>query len=194
MAPPTNTPEFTPLQPKLAPKEPSDKKAAAKEVFLDVLYDAKSLVLEMVDDFKASDRFFKYKAGVIGSWVLLSVLAMIIACPSNPGMRSNSLDARILIKQVPALDRSITALYIENTGDDDWGDALLKLNNVFTHSIPDLKAGAKAVVTIEKFSGPGGKTPPSDLKPQKLEITCKRGNTTIDLEELLQIQAAQEKK
>ncbi len=187
-------PDFQPLQPKLAPKAPEDRKTAAKEVFLDVLYDAKALVLEMVDDFKASDRFFKYKFGVIAGWVALSVMALVIACPGGPAVSGNSLDARILVKQVPALDRTLTALYIENTGDDDWGDALLKLNNSFTHSVPDLKAGAKAVVTVEKFSGPGGKTPPSDLPLIKLEISCKRGHAIIDLEEVLRVQAAQEKK
>jgi hypothetical protein len=169
-------------QPKIAPQGPDTRQAAAKEAFLDVFYNAKSMAGDMVDDFRASDRFFKYKASVIGSWVLLTVLALFVSCPTgNPQEQSNSLDARVLIKQVPALDRNITALYIENSSGDNWGVTVLTLNNSFTHALADLKAGAKAVVTLEKFSGTGGKTPPPDTRPQKLDIKCDRGSVSIDL-------------
>jgi hypothetical protein len=170
-------------QPKIAPRGPDTRQGAAKEAALDVFYNAKSMAADMVEDFRASDRFFKYKAGVIGSWALLAVLALFVSFPTgNPQeQQSNSLDARVLIKQVPALDRSITALYIENSGSDNWGVTVLTLNNSFTHALADLKAGGKAVVTLEKFSGTGGKTPPSDTRPQKLDIKCDRGSVSIDL-------------
>ena len=169
-------------QPKLAPKSPETRQEAAKEAALDVFYNAKSMAMDMVDDFRASDRFFKYKAGVIGTWALLAVMAMFVSCPQpKTGEQRNSLDARVLVKQVPALDRTITALYIENTSSSDWGVTVLTLNNSFTHALADVKAGAKAVVQMDKFSGQGGKTPPADTKPQKLDIHCSQGDTSIDL-------------
>jgi hypothetical protein len=169
-------------QPKLAPQEPGTRQEAAKEAALDVFYNARSMVQDMVDDFRSSDRFFKYKAAVIGSWALLAVMAMFVSCPRpNTGEQHNSLDARVLIKQVPALDRTITALYIENTSSSDWGVTVLTLNNTFTNALADVKAGGKAVVTLEKFSGQGGKTPPPDTRPQKLDIHCSQGDTSIDL-------------
>lgn len=173
-------------QPKIAPKDPETRQDAAKEAFLGVFYDAKTMALDLVDDFRASDRFFKYKAAVIGGWAMLSLMALVVACPSRQVRDevANSLDARVLIKQVPALDRTITAIYIQNDSGDDWGDTLLKLNNTFTHALADLKAGSKAVVTLEKFSGPSGAQPPPGTRPQKLEITCRQGRTEIDLTQL----------
>jgi hypothetical protein len=170
-------------QPKLAPREPGTRQEAAKEAFLDVIYNARSMAAELVDDFRASDRFFKYKAGVLFLWALLIMTAMAVSCPATSEFDepSNSLDAKVLVKKVGKLDGSFTAILIENSSGKDWGDTLLKLNNTYTHALADLQAGTKAVVQIDKFSGPGGSTPPPDLKVQKLEITCKRGHTEIDL-------------
>ncbi|MGC4114884.1 MAG: hypothetical protein QM765_09815 [Myxococcales bacterium] len=84
---------------------------------------------------------------------------------------------------MPALDKQLTAIYIENRSEKDWGDTLLKLNTVYTHALADLKAGAKQVVTLNKFSGPDGASPPDDLRLQKLEIKCAQGHTEIDLVE-----------
>lgn len=190
-APPGPPQLKTQVKVKLAPKEPETRKEAAKEAFLDVVLNAKTMGLELVDDFKASDRFFKYKAGVLGLWSLLAAVALFVSCPGSGDLEpTNALEADILIKQVPALDKTLTAIYIENRSEDDWGDTLLKLNGSYTHALADLKAGAKAVVTLNKFSGPGGATPPPDLKPLRLEINCKQGHEDIDLVEVQRKQAA----
>jgi hypothetical protein len=185
MSPTPTPPQFaTRPQPKIAPKAPETRQDAAKEAFLDVVFNAKSMGMELVDDFRASDRFFKYKVSVLVGWVLLTIAALYVSYPRFDSEPSNDLDARILIKQVPALDKQLTALYIENRSGKDWGDTLLKVNNTYTHALADLKADAKQVVTLNKFSGPDGATPPPDLKLQKLEITCAQGHTEIDLVEI----------
>lgn len=182
--PAPNGPFATRPQPKIAPKEPESRQDAAKEAFLDVVFNAKSMGLELVDDFRASDKFFKYKVSVILGWVVLTLLALWVSYPRFEREPSNDLEARVLITKVPALDKQLTAIFIENRSESDWGDTLLKLNNTYTHSVADIKAGAKPVVTLNKFSGPDGASPPDDLKLQKLEIKCVQGRTEIDLNEL----------
>ncbi|MGC4114883.1 MAG: hypothetical protein QM765_09810 [Myxococcales bacterium] len=79
---PTPAPNPSPLanrpQPKIAPKAPETRQEAAKEAFLDVVLNAKSMGLDLIDDFRASDRFLKYK------------LAVIVGGSSSPSSRSTS--------------------------------------------------------------------------------------------------------
>ncbi|MGI5863600.1 MAG: hypothetical protein ACOX6T_16305 [Myxococcales bacterium] len=176
---------FTPrvAQPKVV-GSPRDKKEAAKEAFLDTILNAKSMVLEIVEDFRASDRFFKYKAGVVAGWVLMSLVSLFVACPSSKQVEdTNELNARVRVQQVDALDRKITALYVENRSDVDWEVVLLQLNSTYHAAVPAIPAGRRAVVQLDKFSGLDGKTPPESLRPQKLEIRCTQGEATVLLTE-----------
>ncbi len=178
---PTPAPVVRQAQVKIAPA-PLSRREAAKEVFLDLVLNARSIALEMLGDFKASDRFFKYRAAVAGSWVALSLATIFIACPSAKVGPDNALQARAWVQRVEALDRRITAIALENQSDGDWGDMLLKLNNTFTAAVPGLRArGGKTVVTLDKFVGTEGASPPPDLAPQRLEIRCSRGTATLDL-------------
>ncbi len=168
-------------QPKLAPT-PMRGSDGVKETLLGTLLNVRAIVGEMVDDFQASDRFFKYKAGVVASWALLSVLTVIIACPSAKTGPTNDLNARVKIQQVASLDKQFTAIYVENLGEDDWGDTLYKLNTIYTAATPGLRAnGGKTVLTLDKFASADGKAPPAEMKPQRLEIRCNRGTAEIDL-------------
>ena len=186
--PPPNSPTPAPVerrqaQVKIAPA-PLSRQEAAKEAFLDLVLNARSIALEMLGDFKASDRYFKYRAAVVGSWVVLSLATIFIACPSAKMGPDNALQARAWVQRVEALDRRITAIALENQSDGDWGDMLLKLNNTFTAAIPGLRArGGKTVVTLDKFVGAEGTSPPPDLTPQRLEIRCGRGAVTLELSE-----------
>jgi hypothetical protein len=169
---------------KLAPV-PHTKKQAAKEALIETVFSAKSILLELIQDLRASDRFFKHKAGILLAWVGLGLVAVVIACPSSELAPSNALSARARIQQVTALDRQITALYLENMGDEAWGNTALKLNNLYTAALPaGLKAnGGKTVVALGKFRGPDGEAPPPDLKMERLEIRSDHGKATLDLTE-----------
>ncbi len=170
-------------QVKIAPG-PRPRNEAIQEALLDALLNARAIALELVADFKASDRYFKYKAAIVVSWVLLSLLTIGIACPSADVSPKNSLDARAWVQKVDALDRKITAIALENESKDDWGVMILKLDNAFTAALPGLRArGGKTVVTLEKFVGIEGDSPPLDFRPQHLEIRCDRGSVVLDLAE-----------
>jgi hypothetical protein len=161
---------------------PRPRKEALKEAMLDGILNARSIALEMLADFRASDRFFKYKAAVVASWLALSLFTVVIACPSAEVGSDNSLDARAWVQKVDALDRKITAIALENQSDEDWGDMLLTLDNSFTAALPGLRArGGKTVVTLENFVGVEGNSPPVDFKPQQLEIRCSRGSVLLEL-------------
>ncbi len=153
----------------------------AKERAIETLLTAKSLALELVEDFRASDRFFKYKAGVIALWLTLSAATVVIACPSASHGPTNSLGAVVKVEQVVALDRNIPVIYIENTSGDDWGDLFVKVNSVYSVAVPGVRAGIKTVVQFDKLINSEGRTAPADLKPQLIELRCNEGEATIDL-------------
>ena len=160
---------------------PATRGEAVKEFFVDAALNLKSVVAEFVDDFRNSDRFFKYKAGVIASWALLSALSLFVACPGPQGPGANDLQAKVRVQEVTGGEKVITAIYIGNGSDEAWGDTFVKLNNVYTAALPDVKAHSHVVLTVTKFTSADGRTPPPEMKPQRIDIRCKAGEVVLDL-------------
>jgi phage tail protein X len=161
---------------------PASRGEAAKEFLVDAALNAKAVLGEFVEDFQSRDRFFKYKAGVVAGWTLLSALSLFLACPGAPGEGdSNDLDAKVNVQEVMGGEKAITAIYIGNQGTADWGDTFVRLNNVYTAALPDVKAGTHVVLTVTKFSSSDGRTPPPEMKPQRIDIRCKAGEASFDL-------------
>ena len=48
----------------------------------------------MMEDFRNSDRYFKYKAGVLAGWLFLTVSSFGVACPGQGP--SNDIDAHLI--------------------------------------------------------------------------------------------------
>ncbi|MFN7130436.1 MAG: hypothetical protein ACK4N5_00030 [Myxococcales bacterium] len=164
---------------KLAPG-PRDAKSAVREGAIDALYNVRAIAEEFIEDFRNSDRFFKYKAGVVASWCAMTLLTLVLACPSAQRQPTNSLRASVSVMQVPGLETTRTALLIENQSDAAWDDVMLKLNGTWTAAIPTIAPRQRAVIELKKFSAADGKTPPIDLRPTSLEIRSSEGKATID--------------
>ena len=82
-----------PLDAAAAPKKLT--KAKLKEGFIDTLMNSVSILAEMMEDFRSSDRFFKYKAGVLGVWIFMTVSTFAVACPGQGP--SNDIDAQLIV-------------------------------------------------------------------------------------------------
>lgn len=165
---------------KLAPA-PRDRKTALKEGAIDAVYNLRALAEEFVEDFRNSDRFFKYKAGVVASWAAMTLLTLVLACPSARKEATNALKANVQVMQVPGLDTTRTALLIENQSDQPWSDVMLKLNGTWSAALPVIGPKQKAVMEIRKFAAGDGRTPPLDLRPSSLEIRSREGDIVLDL-------------
>lgn len=109
------------------PEEPRTtlSKERLREGALDVLLNAVSILKELVEDFKSSNRFFKYKAGIVGGWLLLTVTSVGVACPGAGG--GNDLGASLVI----AGDANAPVFMVRNGTDVAWRDVVITVNGVY---------------------------------------------------------------
>src|SRR5689334_975438 len=63
----------------------------------DLALNAASIAKEAWADFRASDRFFKMKAGIVAGWAVLAALGLVIACPGSTIFANNDLHARLVL-------------------------------------------------------------------------------------------------
>ena len=79
------------------------------------LLNAVSVVKEWLGDFRASDRYFKYKASIVAGWLVMTVASFAIACPGS-NVQTGDMDARLVLSD--KLDRSqITRAMSSRHGD-----------------------------------------------------------------------------
>ena len=151
------------------------RKLDLKELALEAFYTVKNLLEQFVEDFQQRDRYFKYKAGIIAAWVVVSCATLGISCGGGP--RENSLHAHITLAKV--LDDQ--SLELRNDSDGEWKEVRLTLNGKYTSYTPSLPAGRNVVLTVTQFVGPEGQVPPKDLTPRTLRVACSAGTETLDL-------------
>ena len=147
-----------------------------KETVIEAFYAAKELVGGFFNDFKSSDKFFKYKVGIVALWAFLSLSTAVVACPGSEGP-NNSLSAQVKVVQV--LDE--TSVTVLNQSSSEWRDVRLLLNGAYTAYQPTIEAGRMAVLTLRQFAGPGGVAVPAGTHPSSMKITCSEGSTVVTM-------------
>jgi hypothetical protein len=126
----------------------------ASNVFLNAL----SILKEMVQDFREQDRFFKYKAGILGGWVLMSVLSFVIACPGQ-GIETAEFGARITVlpnEDKPSANPSLT---LTNTDDEPWVNVIFLVNGKYQAIVPKIDAGSTYTLTPKNLLSINGPMP-----------------------------------
>lgn len=111
------------------PLEAGPKRSTGKrleEGAADTVLNAFSILREVVEDFRSSDRFFKYKALVIALWCLAAVGAFGVACPTNPSA-GNSVDAVLVVGG----EASAPIYMIKNESNETWQDIEIVVNGSF---------------------------------------------------------------
>src|SRR6476620_6781225 len=93
----------------------------AKAVSADVALNTWAVLKQLGEDFRKSDRFFKYKAAVVVGWLLLSVTGFVVACPGSSLDAKNSLDAKLTIAEV--VGEPVYSL--KNLSDEAWTDIIV---------------------------------------------------------------------
>ncbi len=129
-----------------------------------------------VEDFRRSDRFFKMRVGVVGTWLLLSVVTLWAACPgSGP---SNSLGA-----EVQVLRESLVGgeqILVRNESDQNWEDVVLTLDGGWEFLHRTLRPHDQLVLAVAHFRKDGA-SPPPGFRPRSLAIRCAQGKARLDL-------------
>lgn len=133
-----------------------------------------TFVTEGVRDFKSRDRFFKFKALIIATYVLLSVTTFGVACP-GASVGTQDMGARVVVGGVS--DRPVWL--IKNESDEDWTNVVVIINGTYRAAVGVVPAQKDLAVTPLQLIGDDRSTAPSDLRATTLELKTEDGDVTL---------------
>jgi hypothetical protein len=129
---------------------------------------ARDLAQDVADGYRKSTRYFKLRAAVVGSWAVLSLLTLWIACPSG----GNALGAEVTVSFE---DPARTFVRVSNASSAIWEDVVLTLDGTWRYERKTIRGGEGLVVETGKFTRDGAPAPEA-LRPRSLEIDCSEGS------------------
>lgn len=133
-----------------------------QEGAIDTLLNSLSILGEVAEDFRSSDKFFKYKAFVLLAWLTLTVGAFGIACPqAGP---TNDISAKLIVG-----DGSV--YMIKNESGERWEDVEIVVNHAWRATVSGLDGnGAGFTLSPAVVFDAKGARAPSSLKITEIEI------------------------
>ncbi|HEY7724210.1 MAG TPA: hypothetical protein VH880_02665 [Anaeromyxobacteraceae bacterium] len=134
--------------------------------------------VKLADDVKRSDRFFRMRAAVVGTWVLLSLLTMWAACPSSGPSNSLGADVQLLRESLVGGQQ----LLVRNESSEIWTEVVLVLDDGWRYEHRTLRPLDQLVLAMTHFRK-GDLPAPRDYKPRTLLVQCRQGRHLFDLGE-----------
>jgi hypothetical protein len=163
-----------------AQPQPTEKAKLSKEALRkgaeNTALNALGVLRDTWDDFRNSDRFFKYKAFVLATWIALSVATFVVACPgSGP---SNGIGATL--GSVPPTVASDPVLYfVKNDSDEPWTDVVIVVNDAYRIAVAQVTPNGQVTLSPKQLVGTDGVTPQSDLRVRRIEVRTAEGKTEL---------------
>jgi hypothetical protein len=161
------------------PAAPAPKKAARerfKESATDVVLNSVSILGEVLEDFRTSDRFFKYKALVLTLWFALTVGAFGVACPSDGP--SNEIDARLVVSG----DQANPIFMVKNESNRDWENVEIVVNGEYRSTLATMeKMGGNVTLSPAVLFDANGKRAPSSLHITDITLIVRDPEATVVL-------------
>jgi hypothetical protein len=131
-------------------------------------------VKDLVTDFRASNRFFKYKVFIVAAWLALSIAGLVVAWPeSGP---SNSMGAKLYQPEAGS-----NVFMIKNEGENTWSDVIVVVNNSYRLSVESISPLSDVTFSPKQLIGADGKVAPTDMRV--VDITLKIGRRSTKLYE-----------
>ncbi len=142
-----------PLAPEGAKKVTKER---LKEGAIDTILNTFGILRDIIDDFKSANRFFKYKAMVLGAWLLLSSSSFLIACPGGAGP-SNDIGAQLVVTQ-----SDTKRIYmVTNESAEPWQGVEVIVNGNWRSTMAQVEPNGEVGLNI--LFDANGKRAPSDL-------------------------------
>lgn len=140
-----------------------------KEGAIDTILNSVSIFGEMVDDFRNSDKFFKYKAMVVATWFILSLSSLVVACPANTGgVETNDIGAQLLENR----DEHPPVYTVKNDSADTWNSVVITVNGRYKSTLNRLEGnGGTITLTSAVLFDEQGTRPSSKLVIQDIRVT-----------------------
>lgn len=161
--------------PEEAPQKLS--KERLKEGAADTALNVLGILRDFVDDFRNSDRFFKYKAAVLAGWLLLSVTSVGVACPSTEDTNSRgSFGARLIISDVAGQK----VFQVKNDSEETWENVSVLVNNTYQTTVAQVvpygDIGLTPRLLVDRNTGASA---PSNLVFTTIVVTTDQGSVTL---------------
>lgn len=157
-------------------ERPEDIRKRLKSEGANVALNALSVVKEMVSDFRQQDRFFKYKAFIVGGWLLLSVLTVGVTCGRGGVKTVGDYGAQLL----PITRGTLT---VKNLSKDTWRDVTVIVRDTrgdeWRASAPDTGPHGVLTVSPKQLVGVGGRLAPSDIIIRGIEMRTSEGKAKL---------------
>jgi hypothetical protein len=152
------------------PPRPDPLAAAAR-----VTGAAKDLATELTEGFRKSDRTFKRRTAVVGTWLVLALVSVWIACPASGPANALGAVARLDTGGIMG-----TQVLVHNDSRELWTDVVFTLDDTWRLERRTVRPGDKLVLSVGTFSR-DGKRAPGDLRPKALTVQCAEGQATTPL-------------
>lgn len=160
----------------LAPEERKLTSARIREGAADTVLNSFSILGEVVEDFRSSDRFFKYKALVISLWFLLAIGAFGVACPSSGP--SNDISAVLVVGN----DGASPIYMIKNESTDRWEDVEVVVNGTYRSTMSELAPeGGNLTLSPAVLFDEQGKRAPSKLSITDIVVKVRDPEAEVTL-------------
>jgi hypothetical protein len=137
---------------------------------------ARRAAADGAESYRRSSRHQRMRAGVIGGWILLSLLAVWIAFPASGPSNSLGADVHVLKESLVGGEQ----LLVRNESTDIWTDVVLTLDGSWRNEQRTIRPHDQVVLSPSQFRR-GEEAAPRDLKPRTLTIECRQGRTRFDL-------------
>jgi hypothetical protein len=137
---------------------------------LDAWGQARSFSLQLIEDFRKSDKHFKYKTAVIAGYVVIAILTLVIFIP---GGELNQINAEVTLNKAEIIGGRY--FLVSNLSTKEWKDISLTINRTYTARQPSLGAGKKMSFSVSSFVDRLSHQPSAKIVIQTLRIECDQG-------------------
>ena len=137
---------------------------------------AGDLAADVATGYRKSTRYFKLRAAVVGTWVVLTLVTFWAACPSTGPTNALGAKAKLLAGSIMG-----SQVFVENESEDVlWRDVVVTLEGGWRYERRTVRPKESFVVPTNRFTKDGATAPPG-LAPKTIQIDCADGKVTMPL-------------
>jgi hypothetical protein len=139
----------------------------------DTVLNAFSILGEVFEDFRRADRYFKYKAMVLGLWLASVVGAFGVACP-DAGPR-NPIRAHLVVSG----ESAVPIYMVQNLSNGTWQDVEIIVDGRYRATQSQLESNAGVTLSSAVLFDSDGARAPAALRISDIEVRVNDPEATV---------------